>query len=288
MTRTKLRFLGAGGAFSQRYGTTCSLITLPSGEHWLLDCGRQAPDQLREAGITWHDISGQLVTHTHGDHVFGMEEFALRRFYESRNSVAAISHSGPRPRLVAHSAVRAELWEVLGPSLRYLPQDGRAHSGTLSHYFDVMEATRTEPPNNHAWPRAESFDLSGWSVTTRETVHVRGKPTCALEISTGDTGHSAWWSGDSTVDAKRLLMLEPNVSIFFHDCTFVETEGQVHGAFADLLALPQSLREKIVLMHHEDDVEQRWVQISEAGFRLALPGHVYDLNTGEQIEASTR
>ena len=76
-----LRLFGAGGAFSRRYGTTCSMVTLRSGQRWLIDCGRQAPDQLHSAGFAWHDITGQIVTHVHGDHVYGLEEADERVAY---------------------------------------------------------------------------------------------------------------------------------------------------------------------------------------------------------------
>ena len=62
-----LRLFGAGGAFSRRYGTTCSMVTLRSGQRWLIDCGRQAPDQLDAAvthfGLTEPEASivGQLT-----------------------------------------------------------------------------------------------------------------------------------------------------------------------------------------------------------------------------------
>src|SRR4051812_32005782 len=78
-----LQVLGSGAAFSRRYGTTCSVLTLANGDRWLIDCGRQAPEQLLHAGLGWHDITGQLITHAHGDHVYGLEEFAFMRYYTS-------------------------------------------------------------------------------------------------------------------------------------------------------------------------------------------------------------
>ena len=44
---------------------------------WLVDCGRQAPDQVHAAGLSWHRIAGQIVTHVHGDHTGGLEDFAF-------------------------------------------------------------------------------------------------------------------------------------------------------------------------------------------------------------------
>lgn len=142
-----LRFFGVGGAFSRRYGTTCSMLTLPDGKRWLIDCGRQAPEQLRAAGVTWHSIQGQIITHSHGDHVYGLEEFALTRHRETRGGVHAGKAGGPLPKLIAHSAVRDEVWDTLAPSLRYV-QDGRGdlRSGTLGMFFEVVEPVAIEPP----------------------------------------------------------------------------------------------------------------------------------------------
>jgi len=280
-----LQVLGSGAAFSRRYGTTCSVLTLPSGDRWLIDCGRQAPEQLTSAGLGWHDIAGQLVTHVHGDHVFGLEEFAFVRYYTSDAGLAAVMKGGPRPRLVAHSAVLSELWEVLGPSLRYRSDaSGTPVTGSLADYFEVLRPSSVEPPALAGWNHAEAFSVEGLSLVVRETRHVYGKPSTSIEFALpGQRSRLAWWSGDSVVDAELLQRLAPRTSIFFHDCTFVEFPGQVHGLFSDFERLDPSLREKIVLMHHDDGIEQHRERAAALGFRLAMPGDVFDLNTGRRI-----
>ncbi len=281
-----LRLFGAGGAFSRRYGTTCSMITTPSGQRWLIDCGRQAPDQLHAAGFAWHDMAGQIVTHVHGDHVYGMEDFAFIRFYETRGTDLATSLGGAKPRLVAHSAVRAEVWETLAPSLRYL-NDGRGNcqAGTLAHYFDIVEPVAVETPRSNTWHHAEHFVSDDLAMVARETLHVAGKPSCSLEfVVEQDRGlqRIAWWSGDCTVDPELLINLEPRTAIYFHDCTFVDYPGQVHGFFEKLEALPASVRHKMVLMHHEDNLDQNRTRVEAAGFRVAMPGQIYDLVSGQR------
>ena len=278
-----LRFLGAGGAFSRHYGTTCSVLTLQGGARWLIDCGRQAPDQLEAAGISWHEIEGQIITHVHGDHIYGLEDFAFSRFYSSQNGVAAIRQGGPKPKLMAHTAVLAELWTALQPALGYVPDGGGGSvTGSMGDYFETLEPVATKPPRLDRWPSSETFAADGLPLITRECRHVPGKPSTSLEIGLpGDK--IAWWSGDSVVDTKRLIELEPKATIFFHDCTFVEYEGQVHGAFSLLENLPDAVRHKMVLMHHEDDIESNRARAEARGFRIALPGHRYDLATGRQI-----
>ncbi len=262
------------------------MITLRSGKRWLIDCGRQAPDQLHDAGFTWHDIEGQLITHVHGDHVFGLEDFAFIRFFESHNGITSTREGGPLPKLVAHSAVIDELWETMAPSLRYLRDDaGNQLTGTLSTYFEVMQAKSFEPPRKNWWRHAERFACEGIDVVARESEHVPGKPSCSLEIRLYDDPADeriAWWSGDCTVDRDFLMNIEPRTSVFFHDCTFVDYPGQVHGFFDLLSALPERVRRKVVLMHHEDDIEKNRARVEAAGFRVAMPGHIYNLETGQR------
>ena len=81
----------------------------------------------------------------------------------------------------------------------------------------------------------------------------------------------------------ELMTLLPRATVFFHDCSFHEYPGQVHGSFELLESLPERLRRKIVLMHHEDDLDQHIPRAEALGFRIALPGHVYDLQTGQRI-----
>ena len=261
------------------------MLSFPGGERWLVDCGRQAPDQLWEAGFNWHEIDGQIVTHVHGDHIFGLEDFAFQRFYQgSPNSdIASIMLGGPRPGFLAHSAVRSEVWESLAASLRYLKIGDDPRAGKLESYFEVLVPVASEPPAENAWNHSETFECNGYRIVARETEHVPGKPSCSLEIELGDQDQIAWWSGDCTVDADFLCSIEPRTTIFFHDCTFTDYPGQVHGAFTLLEKLPERVRSKMVLMHHEDDIEAHRELVERLGFRISLPDQVYNLNTGKLV-----
>ena len=73
------------------------MITTAGGAKWLVDCGRQAPDQVEAAGLSWHELEGQIVTHVHGDHIYGMEDFAFRRLVESLDQDLLILHSRDDP-----------------------------------------------------------------------------------------------------------------------------------------------------------------------------------------------
>jgi hypothetical protein len=145
-----------------------------------------------------------------------------------------------------------------------------------------MHPVAAEPPGDNPWPRSERFEVGDLRVVATETMHVPGKPSTSLAIAV-DERRIAWWSGDSTVDAVQLGQLEPHTTVFFHDCTFIEYPGQVHGTFSDLEKLPEKIRRKMVLMHHEDDLEDNRARAEALGFRIGLPGHSYDLVTGTRI-----
>jgi ribonuclease BN (tRNA processing enzyme) len=279
-----LRLHGAGGAFSRRYGTTCAQLQLPDGARWLIDCGRQAPDQLAAAGVSWHDVTGQIITHVHGDHVFGLEDFAFSRFFFDGERVPAIRNGGPRIQLVCHEAVRDEVWATLAPMLRWVPDATPPGSGTLESYFAPVAVSSREPPRGNPWDHAQTFTSGMLRVTVRETMHVPHKPSTSVALALDDTGSRiAWWSGDSTVDGALLAELEPRTTVFFHDCTFVEYPGQVHGSFQLLEKLPEAVRVKMVLMHHEDDLELHRSRAEDLGFRIALPGDAFDLVRGVRL-----
>jgi ribonuclease BN (tRNA processing enzyme) len=240
---------------------------------------------LAEAGLSWHGITGQLVTHVHGDHVYGLEEFAFVRYYCRGDQLDAVMKGGPRPRLAAHSAVLSELWEVLGPSLRYRSDpSGEPVTGVLADYFEVLGPARVEPPKAGAWNHAEAFRSADLDVVARETRHVHGKPSTSFEFALpGQNGRCAWWSGDAVVDAELLRQVAPRASVIFHDCTFTEFPGQVHGLFSDFERLEPQLRQKIVLMHHEDDIDRYRGRAESLGFRLAMPGDVFNLGDGARL-----
>lgn len=287
-----LTFLGAGSAFSRQYGTTCSLLETPSQERWLLDCGRQAPEQLDQARLSWHDIDGQLITHAHGDHIYGLEEFAFARYYNGLEDHPSLLTGGERPKLVAHHAVLAEVWESLAPSLRYIERGGEPRrDGALEDYFEkIAPRKRSQERDEAGFCAWESFEVSELKIHARSVPHVPLKPSSGFEIEwQGQAGACrVWWSGDSRVESDFLVEIARRCSVMFQDCSFAPNGGEVHGDVQALLALPLDVRKKIVLMHHDDELDQNSRLVLNAGFRLAFPGQVYDLEAGICIKDKLR
>ena len=72
--------LGSGNAFLPS-GRLHSFLMID--KHIIVDCPPTALASLRQAGISPADIDTILITHVHGDHVFGFPFFLLERKYIS-------------------------------------------------------------------------------------------------------------------------------------------------------------------------------------------------------------
>ena len=70
-------------------------------------------------------------------------------------------------------------------------------------------------------------------------------------------------------------------SILLRDVRFKWPGGR---AFSLLEKLPAAVRNKMVLMHHEDDIEVHRQRAEAAGFKLGMPGDTWDLVRGTKIE----
>jgi len=78
-----LFFIGVGSAFSKKHYQT-NLLVIKGGTHVLVDCGTKTPQALFELGRSISDIKSFLITHSHADHIGGLEEAMLVNRYLTR------------------------------------------------------------------------------------------------------------------------------------------------------------------------------------------------------------
>ncbi|MBQ9284780.1 MAG: ribonuclease Z [Bacteroidaceae bacterium] len=67
-----IHVLGCGSALpTRRHLPSCQVVDL-RGKLLMLDCGEGAQLSWRRTGLNWQNLQHILITHTHGDHVFGL------------------------------------------------------------------------------------------------------------------------------------------------------------------------------------------------------------------------
>ncbi|AOV16134.1 hypothetical protein BJI67_02790 [Acidihalobacter aeolianus] len=244
MSGHRLRFLGTGDSEAIDFWNTNLL--LEAGERRLLiDCGYTIKYALRDAGLAIPDIEAILITHTHADHVYGLERFGVETRYRY----------GTRVRLYAEPDVLPVLWDATLKGGMGYSSDGE---NRLEDFFEVV------PIAEHA------IEFAGHRLRTFPTLHTGGMATYGVEIDdrvifTADSKPLPWIAQDRS--ARAIL----------HDCS-LQADNPVHATLDELIAVyPPEVRSRVLAIHYGDDLEAHRATIerelggvAEQGGSLAL------------------
>jgi ribonuclease BN (tRNA processing enzyme) len=236
----RLTFAGCGSAFTvgtDNYQSNLLLTVDAVGDdgctrpcHLLVDCGSDARYSLPRVGIERpSDLDAVYITHTHADHIGGLEWLALNCRYAGQRK---------RPKLFVPAPLQKQLWDCSLAGGLAISEDGPA---TLDDYFTVYPVADGEP-----------FVWGGVRFYTVPVVHVGSGSlrmwSYGLHIETAS--HRLYLTSDAKFDPQ--LGSRPfaaTADLIFHDCETGRRSG-VHSHYEDLRTLPLALRQKIWLYHY--------------------------------------
>lgn len=251
----RLCFIGAGSAFTKKFYQN-NLLVLKGGDHLLVDCGTRAPEALARLGLSVTQVRNYLITHSHADHVGGLEEVMLLNRYMARQ----------KSTMVAPASYRRFLWnKTLAGGAAY----NERVNGRLLRFDDFWDAVEPVPiPGEDRELSAASLGSIGLHLY--RTMHIpdsapswrSSAPSYGVVID----GRIAYTS-DTRYDPSLIDFLESRfkLELIFHDCQFFK--GGVHASIDELAALPAATRAKMVLMHYGDAMEDKEAAARELGFR---------------------
>lgn len=246
-----LVFLGTSAAVPAAGRGLPGLGVVYRGSVVLLDAGEGTQARLRECGLSPLRVAAVLVTHLHGDHVFGLPGLLQSMAMLGRRSLLVVA--GPRGlrRFLEEAAVATywlppyPLWVVeLGPGgSLVLPNGFLARAFPVAHRVPALGYRLVEParkprvdlgrarrlgvsgPLLGRLQRGEPVELPGGRLVRPEEVLVE-RPRAVI-VYTGDTAPT-----ESVVEAAR------GASVLVHDATFTsdmaaEAHAQGHSTARD-------------------------------------------------------
>jgi len=259
-------FLGTGTAFARQLFQTNFLI-IKGDEHILVDFGMTGPSALAAVGLSAMDISTILPTHSHADHIGGLEYLTLVNRY------MAVPNGIQKLNIIVTDEYRAVLWDMsLRGGLEYNEQDSEGRR--LS--FDDLYVTMT-PDLISSEPRSVfRINVKGITLELFSTNHIPGEAEGPKEafITYGLLiDDKVFFSGDTKFDQDLIDLYSSRSAVMFHDAS--KTPNKVHAWIEDLRGLSEEVRKKMYLVHYQDDVTDEdaaeFAGLARQGVRYIFP-----------------
>lgn len=249
-----LQFIGTGSAFSKKFYQN-NLLVVKGPDHVLIDCGTRTPEALAKLGLSVLKVKNYLITHSHADHIGGLEEVMLMNRYVGKC----------RPTMIAPEKYRRYLWDksLKGGAAYNEKVDGRWLC--FQDFWEVLDPL----PVTGAERELSEVQLGSIKLAMFRTMHIPDSApswrSCAPSYGVV-IDDSILFTGDTRFDPGLLRYLDNRYKLktIFHDCQFFD--GGVHTSINQLATLPAETRAKMWLMHYGDAVETQEENIHALGF----------------------
>lgn len=254
-------FIGTGSAFAKTLNQN-NILVRKGQDHVLIDCGNKCCQALHDRGLNFADIQHFLITHSHADHIGGLEEVQLFGRYVTQ----------AKPTMIVNEEYQDILWDQ---SLRGGSEMSESQGLTFEDLWNIQRPTRVPGAPRETW----ETNVGGINLKMPRTMHFPDDaPTwkeshwsCAVIID-----NRILFTSDTRFDENLLHSFDElyDFDIIFHDCQLFT--GGVHASINELATLPASLKSRMVLMHYGDNWQDFQQQAAREGFHSwALEGHRY-------------
>lgn len=257
-------FIGVGSAFAKTMYQN-NMIIIKGDSHLLVDFGATGPMALNATcGLDMNDIEAVFPTHSHSDHVGGIEALGQMNMYVGRKFM-----NKPKLKMLISEEYQRILWDyTLRGGLEYNEEIVKGKKMQFNDYYEVIR------PQWKSFTPREMFTLDF-------NLHGTGKPEDTIKLEIFRTIHipeqvNTWeasfvsyglfidnrvlFTADTKLDLDLIEMYGEKAEAIFHDLQFFP--GAVHAPIADYQAKVQNhIKRKTRPMHIADS--WRTIDISD-------------------------
>jgi ribonuclease BN (tRNA processing enzyme) len=246
--------IGSGSAFTKKLYQN-NLLVIKGNTHLMIDCGTRTPEAFSRLGLPITEVKNFLITHSHADHVGGLEEVILMGRYVARQ----------KPNIIITKEYEKLLWNQ---SLKGGCAMNEVHDGKplgFADYWNVRRPRAITTLGREAW----QIHFENLRLTLFRTKHYPDNAPSWKEsaFSIGCViDDRILFTGDTRFDPEIITAVTDHfpIDLIMHDVQFFP--GGVHAPFDDLKTLPDNIRAKTLLMHYPDTWQTHEQKVSAAGF----------------------
>lgn len=240
-------FLGTGTAFARSLFQTNFLI-IKGDTHILVDFGMTGPLALTALGKKVEDIEVVLPTHSHSDHIGGMEYLTLINRYFAQ------PQGKPKLKMLVTEEYLPVLWEQsLRGGLEYNELNPEGRRLGVDDFYDIhIVNAHSDDPRSIFRTHFRGIDLELF-----HTNHIPGEaetPKDAFITYGLLVDGRVFLSGDTKFDPELIDLYQDKAEAFFHDASI--KKNAVHASTGELSTLSASVRERMYLMHYQDEATE--------------------------------
>ncbi len=242
-----IHILGCGSALpTRKHLPTCQVVDI-RGKLLMIDCGEGAQLSWRKTGLNWQHITHVLLSHSHGDHVFGLPGLISTMGLLGRTSPLFIH--GPAQLRPFIDFILSHFCNDLGYKVHFEVVDTTIHA----LIFEDRSLEVWSLPLRHRLPCCGYLikEKPGLPHIRRQMIDFYGVPTWALNrIKSGDD----WQLADGTVipherlttpaDPIRsyaycsdtmpndeLVPMLKDVDLLYHEATYADSESTLANKY---------------------------------------------------------